>query len=310
MHMIKIGILDDEQEYVTMLAAYLGRYGRGRWTTAAFTDKGVLSTYLSEGQLDIVAGTDREELRQLQQTYENLIFLWLSNRQKSEEREMGFYEVYRYQSVWAIGKMVEEITTQIIRNTGLQKTMAAIYSPVGRCGKTTLALEVAKKEDYGKWIYIGLEDYSSFLEEREGDEDTGADDFFYYIKERQAEKLLSVVKSRNGIIFSGSSFFDTRQINYEDLEWLKGVLQEWDCSGIICDIGTGILTDLELLSLFDYILVPYLKGEISMIKKQNFEQMLAFHGYDWLQEKMILVNMSNQEEIEEKKKELFGGKMV
>ena len=75
-------------------------------------------------------------------------------------------------------------------------------------------------------------------------------------------------------------------------------------------MGTGILTDLELLSLFDYILVPYLKGEISMIKKQNFERMLAFHGYDWLQEKMILVNMSNQEEIEEKKKELFGGKMV
>ena len=97
MHMIKIGILDDEQEYVTMLAAYLGRYGRGRWTTAAFTDKGVLSTYLSEGQLDIVAGTDREELRQLQQKIWFFCgFLTGRNRKKEKWVFMRYIDIRVY----------------------------------------------------------------------------------------------------------------------------------------------------------------------------------------------------------------------
>lgn len=308
MHTIKIGILDEEQEYVKMLAAYLGKYGKGRWSTAAFTDKEVLNRYLDNGQLDILAGTDREELKRLQRIYDNLSYLWLSNRKETGKKEMGFYEIYRYESARAVGKMLESIVMQMRMAAGQEKPMVAIYSPVGRCGKTTLALEVVHGEDYGRWLYIGMEDYSSFSGEQSSEEiETGIDpdDFFYYVKERQEETLLTLVKQSNGIIGSGSSLFDTRQIESEDVVWLKNVLQKSDYGGVVFDMGTGILMEPDIFSLFDCLVVPYLKGEISMIKKQNFEKLLMLHGLEALQEKITYINMSNQNEVADKLEEIF-----
>lgn len=308
MHTIKIGILDEEQEYVKMLAAYLGQYGKGRWSTAAFTDKEVLNRYLDNGQLDILAGTDREVLKQLQRVYDNLSYLWLSDRRETDRKEMGFYEIYRYESARAVGKMLESIVVQMRMAAGQEKPMVAIYSPIGRCGKTTLALDVVQNGDYGRWLYIGMEDYSSFSEESlpEGMEiKVEADDFFYYVKERREEKLLALVKQSNGIIASGRSLFDTRQMESEDVAWLKDVLQKSDYGGVIFDMGTGILMELDILSLFDILVVPYLKGEISTIKKQGFERLLILHGMETLQEKITYINMSNQDELTDKMKEIF-----
>lgn len=308
MHTVKIGILDEEKEYVKMLAAYLGRFGRGRWSTAAFTDREVLNNYLDNGQLDILAGTDKEELKQLQKLYGNLSYLWLSDRREPGKKEMGFYEIYRYESAMAVGKMLENIVVQMRMVAGQEKPMVVIYSPVGRCGKTTMALEVIHNEDYGRWLYIGMEDYSSFSEEQslEGVEvEINSEDFFYYVKERREEKLLTLVKQSNGIIGSGRSLFDTKQMDGEDMEWLKGVLQKSDYGGIVFDMGTGILMEPDIFSLFDCLLVPYLKGELSMIKKQNFEKLLILHGMENLLDKVTYINMSNQEEIADKMEEIF-----
>ena len=307
MRMIKIGILDEEQEYVKMLSAYLGRYGKGQWTTAAFTDREVLSRYLDKGELDIVAGTNREELKQLQRINNKLSYLWLSNRQDTGERELGFYEIYRYQSARIIGKMLEEMTAEINRVSGLGKSFIAIYSPVGRCGKTTLALEISKNNSYGRWLYIGMEDYSSFSPEEELENPAGTEDFFYHVKERQEEKVLRIIEGSQGIIGSGHSLFDTRQVDYEDMEWLLQVLQKWECTGAVFDMGTGILEDFNILSLFDRILVPCLKGEIAMAKRENFERMLMLHGCDSIREQLVFINMGNQDEVEEKVREIFRG---
>lgn len=312
MHPIKIGILDEEKEYVKMLAAYLGRFGKGQWSTAAFTDREVLKDYLNSGKLDILAGTNREELKQFQKIYDNLSYLWLSDRPETGKREVGFYEIYRYQSARAVGKILENIAMQILKTVGQEKPMVAIYSPVGRCGKTTLALEVVHNEEYGRWLYIGMEDYSSFSKEQL--EESGIlaepDDFFYFVKERQENKLLALIKESSGVIGSGSSLFDTRQVENEDMVWLKEVLRKGDYTGIIFDMGTGILMDLSILNVFDVLLVPYLKGEISITKKQNFDRMLDLYGLEALKEKIAYINMSNQDEIAEKMEEIFKGNRI
>lgn len=307
MHTIKIGILDEEVEYVKMLAAYLGRFGKGRWSTAAFTDREVLNQYLRDGQLDILAGTNKEELKQLQEIYNNLSCLWLSNRQETSKKEMGFYEIYRYESARAVGKMLESIVMQMRMAAEQGKPMVAIYSPVGRCGKTTLALEVVHNEDYGRWLYIGMEDYSSFSKEQQPESEVSVepDDFFYYVKERQEEKLLAMVRRSSGMIGSGSSLFDIRQIDSNDVAWMKDVLQKSDYGGVIFDMGTGVLMDPDIFNLFDRLVVPYLKGEMSMIKRQNFERLLMLYELEALQEKITYINMSNQDEVEEKKLEIF-----
>lgn len=309
MRMLRIGILDDEKEYVESLSAYLGRYGRGRWMTAAFTDQEVLKSYLKGKKLDLIAGTNVRELKKLQEEYSGLTFLWLSDRQDIKKKDISFSFVYRFQSAKVIGATIENMVNRAYMSGQKEKTMVAVYSPVGRCGKTTMALKVVENESYGKWLYIGMEDYSSFPVQQESADNmenfVDSDNFIYYLKEHQSEKLLALAEKSAGRIDSGWSVFDRKQVGIEDMAWFKNVLKESGYHGMVCDFGTGVLQSYDIFSLFDYILVPYLKEEKALIKKNNFEGLLKLYELD--NEKIRFVNMENKQEVMEKMDEVFRG---
>lgn len=309
MRVLKIGILDDEREYVESLSAYLSRFGKGRWMTAAFTDHEVLKSYLKGKRLDLIAGTSEEELKKLQEEYGGLIFLWLSDRQDMKKKNVPFPSVYRFQSAKVIGATIENMVNRVYMSGQREKVMVAVYSPVGRCGKTTMALRVAENENYEKWLYIGMEDYSSFPAQQESTDNiknsVDSDNFIYYLKEHQAEKLLALAEKSAGRIVSGWSVFDRKQIDAEDMAWLKNVLKDSGYYGIVCDFGTGVLQSYDIFFLFDYILVPYLKEEKALIKKNNFESLLKLYELD--EEKIRFINMEDKQEVMEKMDEVFRG---
>ena len=62
MQKVKIGVIDDEKEYVTRLISYLQEYSKGRWDLCAFTNIQALECYLDKRALDILIGTDRSIL--------------------------------------------------------------------------------------------------------------------------------------------------------------------------------------------------------------------------------------------------------
>lgn len=309
MRTLRIGILDDEREYVENLSAYLGRFGKGRWMTAAFTDQEILRSYLKGKRLDLIAGTSVGELKKLQAEYSGLTFLWLSDQREVKEKDISFQFVYRFQSAQVIGATIENMVNQAQMSGRREKAMVAVYSPVGRCGKTAMALRVAGDESYGRWLYIGMEDYSSFPFQQESTDNMGdtadADNFIYYLKERQAEKLLAFVEKSAGRIASGWSVFDRKQINAEDMAWLKNALRDSGYHGTVCDIGTGVLQSFDIFFLFDYILVPYLKEEKALIKKNNFESLIKLYELD--DEKIRYINMENKQEVMEQMDEVFRG---
>lgn len=320
MQAVRIGILDEEKEYVEMLAAYLGRFGKGQWMTAAFTDWSVLHSYLSSGRLDILAGTNREELNKLQQEYDGLTLLWLSNQKNGQnDRQKGMAEVqsvYRYQSARMIAVTIQNMVEQSSLTLKTERQMVAIYSPVGRCGKTSLALEVVQNKTYGKWLYIGMEDYSSFPMV-EGNKKTPIvqdmeyniemEDFLYYLKEKQQEKILALIEQSGGIIPSGRLLFDMRQITKEDMLWIRNILCQSGFCGVIFDIGTGVLRDYDIFSVFDYLLIPYLPEEAAMFKKENFEKGLDWAGAGIIKEKIRFLNMQDRQQVVEVMKTIFKG---
>lgn len=309
MRVLRIGILDDEREYVESLSAYLGRFGKGRWMTAAFTDQEVLKSYLKGKRLDLIASTSEEALKKLQEEYGGLIFLWLSDQQDIKKKNVSFPSVYRFQSAKVIGAAIENMVNRAYMSGQREKVMVVVYSPVGRCGKTTMALRVAENESYGEWLYIGMEDYSSFPVQQERTDNmenaVDSDNFIYYLKEHQAEKLLALAEKSAGRIASGWSVWDRKQIDAEDMAWLKNVLKDSGYYGMVCDFGTGVLQSYDIFSLFDYILVPYLKEEKALIKKNNFESLLKLYELD--EEKIRFINMEDKQEVMEKMDEVFRG---
>lgn len=295
MKVLRIGILDEEERYVERLCAYLNRQGIGR--AAGFTQKQALVSYLGKRRLDLLAGTEREELVTLGQQYPQLSLVWLTGS-NSESQNGGIYPLFRYQSAEIVGKRLGELAGQLGLAHKREKPMIAVYSPVGRCGKTSLALRVIETEAYGEWLYVGLEDYSFFTEE--------ADAFFYYVKEREENRVLEWMAQCGGKICSAGSPFDTRQMNQEDLKWLHLVLNKSQSyRGAIWDIGTGALSDPEFFLVFDALLVPYLAEEKALAKRSRFERLLQLHGLDDVLEQIRFVDMGRQEDITDKLEELF-----
>lgn len=311
MRTVKVGIFDEEEAYAGKLSAYLNRMGNGSWSVVAFTDRNAMAEYTEKRALDILAGTDKEVLKRIKKKHNDTYIIWLRekeeiNRVNSENSNGDIYSICRYTSARTIGKVIGEAASRILTRTESIKPTVAIYSPVGRCGKTTFALRIVQNERFGKWLYIGMEDYG-FLG-RIGNvelENTDLDSFLYFVKERNQERVHFLLQSGQGIIPSAFSPFDTKQIDDTDIKWLLSILQQIElCSGIIFDIGTGVLQNPEWLALFDYVLVPFLPEEKAVGKRMQFEKLVDAYGLEALKEKMEFLNMKDIREVEARMEEI------
>ena len=57
--MIRIGVMDEEEGYVSKLTAYLNRVNKGTMQCCAFTKKEGILTGLKDHRWDVLAATDR-----------------------------------------------------------------------------------------------------------------------------------------------------------------------------------------------------------------------------------------------------------
>lgn len=307
MKKVRIGVIDHETEYVTSLITFLQKYSKGKWDLCGFTNEQALVDFTDKKSLDLLVGTDRKILHRAGME-KDLIRLWLgSGPCDLEEIESKVYMVYRFQSANEIGKRIERVIQGEKKDVEDNMAWVAIYSPVGRCGKTTLALDVVKDGMFGNWLYLGMEDYSSFEDTGNGKRSFIAEQVLYYWKERKGDKLLQLIGQAEGILPTGGFPTDRKQIDQEDMQWLKEVLIPSRYRGIICDIGSGILQDLQMLEVFDAVIVPYVTEERALVKKSHFEKLMEQRELTHILERVWFVNMGVQKEIRDMKNKMFGG---
>lgn len=301
MRSIKVGIYDEEAEYVKRLSAYLNRKGNGKWLVFGYTSKELLGQDVMESRLDAVFGTNRQVLFHIRKQCEKLPLLWLTEEEKVlSDLSCDVIPLFRYQSAAVLADVLENIVMQVVAEEKCKMPIVCFYSPVGRCGKTEFALQLAKRGQYGKWFYIGMEDYSFLWAVKKTSQETEndiSDRFLYYIKERDEKQLVSLLRESKGMILSAFSLFDTKCMMEEDFQWLLQCLQKMeDCSGVVFDIGTGVLSEIFILKLFDYVVVPFIQEEKAMQKLEQFNDLISAYGLDQLKERFIYVNMESEED--------------
>lgn len=306
--MIRIGIADWEEEYVKKLVRYLQKYGNGKWVVSGFTTKEDLLQYREKRMIDVLVCTDKKMLRHNDNGMSG-IQLWLSstksNLEKIGEQE---YVAYRFQSAAEIGRCLDRIIGEYKTDADMTQTWVAIYSPIGRCGKTTLAMEIVNLSTLGRWIYFGLEDYNSFFDSTQKAASL-TDELLYFWKERKPEQVLRIIEQTEGFIVTGTSLLDARNITIEDVRWIKTLLNNNQYEGILFDIGSGVLKNLQVLQEFDVVIVPYLCEERALAKKKVFERLLGQQELIEDIERFWFVNMGDQMEINQVKRNLLGGKI-
>lgn len=133
----------------------------------------------------------------------------------------------------------------------------AVYSPLGRCGKTTFAKSLCER--IGNSLYVNWEGISECL-----DENGIGSWMLYCMKSRNEECLEYLQANAVASLPPPECFRDIRQIEIEDLRWFREAIQRrGQYAGVVFDIGGMALASYAVFGAFDRILIPTLRDTVS-----------------------------------------------
>lgn len=188
----------------------------------------------------------------------------------SSPEEQG---VFMYQSVQGIIRQIRFLTessTAASHHSGC----IAVFSPLGRCGKTTLARALVQEKPAGKALYIGMEEYS---------DRPVHSDLLYRVKQRTPglpEAAAGEVILEDGImsLYPAGSYLEWRDVQSEDIRWLFEQLRDGGTETVVMDLGGAVPSELSLLTAFDRILMPVREDVLSGRKVEMFLSLLEEQG--------------------------------
>lgn len=296
MQQFKVGICEIENNYMLGLMAQINSDMSNCFIAIAFSAKEALMEYLETGTLDLLMvpegfrldATDRDSYggRLIYMTDESIV-----------EPEPGYISIYKYQKVSSIIKTLNSIIVGS-ENTLKDKLykVYAVVSPVGRSGKTKLAMALCSNDEVRGGLYIGCEEYGY------RDVNTMAD-IMFLVKSRSdglvdfLEGSVETVEGSNmGMIRSALSYQDIREMEREDFSWFIDRLVEWGrYTTIVFDIGGGALSDVEIFRCFHRIFMPVLNDTISIRKLDAFDAMLERKHMDKTRRAITRVNVPDCE---------------
>lgn len=283
--MHRIGICDRDEGFAVGLTDYICQ-ADGEYSAVVFSDMDSAEEYLAKNDLELILTDDISGCRVARGhlSFHNVRCIYLSDRRIDGDGVFTTQDsirrgdmvvrsadtVFKYQKLGAIFDEIRKITVfspPVISS----KRVEAVFSPLGRCGCTTLAMALTGVLA-GRGVYVGMENYSPGG--LEGNE------ILYQIKERIpefAETVRGCIKSLDGIeaLRAGSVYLDLRNVQKDDICSLSDcLLQTGRYSTVVYDLGSAVLEDMLLLECFDVIYMPVLDDEVSQGKLRCFEEIL------------------------------------
>lgn len=299
MNVKRLVICDCEEGYAKALALYLmGRTELSLQVQVCSSISHVMEAE-DEGKIDILFISEMYELSERRRVEAKKIFvLTAGNLREKDENE---YPLYKYQSG---EKILAELLVQCeelqMGNTGYRANVSekeqkiiGVFSPVHRIGKTSYALRLGEKlAGNSNVLYLNLEIFGGVGGHFEEGGQSLADVLYYARQEKGNLGLMitMLVHHRNGLdyILPMPVSEDVKEI--EAKEWMdviQKILQESIYDTIILDVDEGIRKVYDLLEQCTEIHVLTDEEEYSKAKMEQFQQELAFLGYEDILRRMI-----------------------
>lgn len=256
----RVGLLDYDRAYQNALMNYCNLRSSACIQLVVFSEQEKLEQFLATNVLNLLLVGDEFSYFQA-----NCPVVVLT---KYREHTNASQYLFRYQNM-------EHLLSGIFSFIGghsLQEIQScvcfAVYSPLGRCGKTTYAKWLCSQ--YTRSLYVNWEGFY----DAQSDKKTGS--YMLYCMKSRNEACFSVFEEQSVTeIGEPESIFDIRQVDAEDLRWfLDGLLKRkcYDC--IVFDIGISVCSGFRIIDEFDRVLIPTLPDDISQRKLKDFERML------------------------------------
>ena len=253
------------------------------------------------GTIHILLVEDRfpkEEREKIEAKY-RFVLTQRMEQQKDEHEN----PVYKYQSS---DHIFEEIMKECLKQDetifygqsckGGQ--LIGVYSPIGRIGKTTFAVElgkeIAKKE---KVLYLNLETYSGWKERFLLEGAASLEDLLYYAKQETGNigiRMEMMIQHFDDLDYIPplSVSEDLKAVSFEEWEnFFEVLLKQSPYQKIIIDFSESVQGLWKLLQMCATIYFPVCEDEESKAKIQQFEDNLKLLGYEELLERINKVEI-------------------
>ena len=283
----KVGMYDRDIDYVRGVMEYINKKADSVIKIAAFSSVNAIEEYIKVNHLDLILLGENQAFRQ-----DIIPVIYISASRHKEN------VIFKYQSGDALVKQI----LSVLKNSEIQKQgmvfFYSVYSPLGRCGKTNLALGLCSFFKTG--LYINLEPYSGIDVSKFPYTVEAGDKFIYYLVSRNLqilEHLDSIPIAKNGFkVVSGGTAIDVAaQITKEDIRWFYKLIQssgKFNC--VVFDIGCSNLSDIDVLGEFQRIFIPVLEDSTSRIKLKRFAN-IALSSRETIGEKLMYLDVPKVE---------------
>lgn len=216
---------------------------------------------------------------------------------ETAQADLEFPSIYKYQSSDNIIREVmacycEKEVEAVPADFSSKAMVIGIYSPIGRCLKTSFALTMGQLlAQGGRVLYITLEEYSG-LSQLTGEEyQSDLSDLMYFYSQGNYNilRLNSVVHSIGELDYIPPANYpeDLAQMGAADLAlMIQKIAEESAYEIIIVDIGNYGRQAIPLLKMSSVIYMPIKEDSLSLAKLEEFEQYLITSGNEEIREKI------------------------
>ena len=162
-----IAVYDADTRYAERLSDYVNRKEKGVFTAQAFTSKEKLAEYAKKHEIDVLLSGERTDSGDIS-GIPSAQKIYMS--EETEKQMDSGKEIYKFQSgddiireVMAVYSEIPGIRPNTAGSVDQSRRIIGVYSPVGRCGKTCLALAIGQilaKEE--KVLFVTLDTFTGF----------------------------------------------------------------------------------------------------------------------------------------------------
>lgn len=287
----RIGIYDEDVTYCTRLMEYINMNKEYMLHSVCFSDAETLLECVNKNQLDLVLYGKGESLMGI--IREQCQTMRLADA--DEERFVGERYLYKYQRVDILVKQILSCLEVEIDKPISGVAFYGVYSPIGRCGKTSLALGICC--NYPGSLYIGMNSYIGSTDVNDSVFEQ-TEHFFYQLlthNESIVTTIQQAIDAQGGayaVFYGMRCFVDYKQLTRADLVWLRDILSSGEIvTRLVFDVGTAVLTDLNVLSAMDRIFVPCICDAYANRRMQHFRVVLEGDAYVKLRDRLEYVEV-------------------
>lgn len=297
-----MAVYDRDPFYAERLSDYVNRKGKGMFQAQAFTSREKLEEYMREHEVDVLLAGENADLDSLDSRYAGRSIFLSEDRTGGGEGKKK--EIYKYQSGDDIIREVMACYCEMPgaaggSGSGYGKAgrMIGVYSPVGRCGKTSLAFSIGQilaREE--RVLFASLDSFTGFAGLMGERWKRDLSDLVYYHKQGRltAARLNTVLHFIGDMAWLPPMSFpeDYCQISSEEMAGMFGkIAGEGQFETVVLDIGNFGKQAVPFLRLCQVIFMPVKEDEVSAAKIREFESYLEEHGNGGILAKIRKVRM-------------------